>query len=787
MFKRFLITTWRNFNKNRAFSLLNVIGLAIGIACAGIILLWVEFYTTFNHSVKDLDRIYRMENAQMYGKDTYTFPVMPFAIREELQTKFPGVETVVRYTNAEVNLTLGDRNLSEGGAYADPEFLNVFSYDVIRGDAQNALAAPNGVAIASEVANACFGSLDVIGKTLQIDKQPYQIKAVFNNPPDNMEFAEASVILPYSIYYNARKDWDSWGNNVTAAWVLLKPGVSADQVNQQLAGVAKSHDNPTFTYFMYPMKRIALHGNLRGTNEVPGGRITMVKMFALIAFIILLIACINFMNLSTARSEKRAREIGLRKVLGSTRKGLVVRLIAEAIIMSFAALTIAVLLMSLSLPLFNGLIGQHLRLDLLSPKHILFLLGLGLTSGLLAGLYPAFYLSSFNPIAALKGNSLKAGGAGYIRKILVVLQFSVSAIIIVAIFVIYHQIQHLRNRDLGFDKNNVLYLAASDKLSESFPSLKQALLATGKVEVVSLGSHTPLSMFNNRGGIGWKGKEQDKDVLITMVRTDNNYLQTLNIPLAAGRGFNANPSVDSNSLIINETLAKIMGKEGHVGGQLYLGGPDDGAMTIVGITKDFVYNNMTATNPAPLLFYNSPTSAGTIFIRLKDSRDLTGTLASLKSVFAKFDAGQAFDYHFLDKAFETKFKQQRFTGSLAIIFGGLAIIISCLGLFGLSAFMAEQRTREIGIRKVLGASVNSVVRMLTRNFVVMVLLSCVIAFPIAYYLMSRWLMDFDYRISIHWYVFAVTAIAVLVIAFATVSYQAIKAGRLNPVKAIRSE
>ncbi|UAY56818.1 ABC transporter permease [Arachidicoccus terrestris] len=786
MFKRFLITTWRNFNKNRAFSLLNVIGLAIGIACAGIILLWVEFYTTFNHSVKDLDRIYQMKDVQVYGKATYTFPVTPFGIREELQQNFPEVESVVRYTDASVNVTLGDLNFAEAGAYADPEFLKMFSYNVIRGSAEGALNGPDGVAIASSVASAYFGSVDVIGKTLQIDKQPYQIKAVFNDPPDNMQFADIEVLLPYSVYYNAHKDWDNWGTNTTGAWVLLKPGMNVDQVNRKMAGVAKKHMPETSdTYFIYPMERLALHGNLNGTREMPGGQIKTVRMFTLIAFIILLIACINFMNLSTARSEKRAREIGLRKVMGSSRANLVARLLSEAILMSFAALFLAVLLMVLALPLFNGLIGLHLGLNFLSPKHIVFLVSLGLFTGVMAGLYPAFYLSSFNPIAALKGNSPKAGGAGFIRKLLVVLQFSISAIIIIAIFVIYHQIQHMRNRDLGYSKDNILYLTASDKMMESFPSLKQSLLSTGKVSTVSLGSSNPLEIYNNGGGFQWNGKEENQEVLISFVRTDNQYLNTFGIALEAGRQFNKEPAVDSNSVIINEALAKIMGKEGHVGGKLYRNG--DSPRTIIGITKNFVFNNVSEMMPKPLIFFNYPSLTGSIFLRLKDSRDLSGTLAALKSVFAKVDAAQAFDYHFLDKTFETKFKRQRFTGTLAIIFGGLAIIISCLGLFGLSAFMAEQRTREIGIRKVLGASVNSVVRMLTRNFVMMVLLSCVIAFPVAYYLMSRWLMDFDYRISIHWYVFAVTAIAVLVIAFATVGYQAIKAGRLNPVKAIRSE
>jgi len=788
MFKRFLATTWRNFRKNKAFSLLNIIGLAIGIACASIILLWVEYYTTFNHTVKDRDRIFLMENAQVYGKDTYTFAVMPFAIRGELQNQFPGVETVVRYQENPINVSLGDRNFAENGAYADPEFLSMFSFEMLAGSATASLSSPDGIVVSAKAAKAYFGSTDVVGKSLLVDQQPYQIKGVFKDPVDNMQFASTNILLPYSVYYNMHKDWDAWDTNTTQAWVKIKAGITASQINHQLSGVAKSHSPGTKdTYFMYPLERIALHGNLSGTKEAPGGRITMVKMFSLIALIILLIACINFMNLSTARSEKRSREIGLRKVLGSSRKQLVLRLLSEAIVMSFLALLTAVLLIALALPLFNGLIGLNLRLDLLNSKHISFLLGLGLVSGLTAGFYPAFYLSSFNPIAALKGHSLKAGGAGWVRRVLVVLQFSVSAIIMVAIFVIYQQIQHMRERDLGYDRNNVLFLSGSDKLLSSFPSLKAAILQTGKVADVSVGSSSPLAMYNNGSGLHWDGSSSDDKMLITYVRTDDDYLKTLGIQLASGRSFSEDPKADSNSVIINERLAKLMGKAGHLGGLLYYGDDASQALTIVGITKDFLYNSVSARTPAPLVFFNEPEQARIIFIRLKDGKDLPHTLATLKATFARFDGSQAFDYHFIDKAFEAQFKQQRFTGTLAVIFGGLAIVISCLGLFGLSAFMAEQRTREIGIRKVMGASVGSVVKLLTRDFIIMVLLSCVIAFPIAFYLMNQWLTGYGYRISIHWYVFAVTALAALLIAFMTVSFQAIKAGRLNPVEAIRSE
>lgn len=786
--KRFFKTAWRNLLKNKTFSILNITGLAIGIACAGLISLWVEYYVSYNDSIPEVADIYSVQNNQVYGKDRFTFFATPFKLKDATIQQFPEVKNASRFSDESMAVSLGEKHLAKKGGYVDSSFLSMFGIKLLRGQSSTALNQPGQIAVSRKLALAYFGSIDVMDKTLMVEKEPYTIKAVFDDLPENMQFS-FDLLLPYDSYYKKYIEYDSWGNNITQTWVQLQPGVRLAAFNQKLAKLSRERNpDATNTFFLYPLKRMALYGDFQNGKETAKGMIVYVRMFSIIALIILLIACVNFMNLSTARSEKRAKEIGLRKVMGSTRGELIGRLMAEAMLISFVAMVFAVLILAAVLPLFNGMVDLHLKLNLFKANHLLFLLCAGLVSGVVAGSYPAFYLSSFNPVRALKKQiSKRAGGVSFIRKGLVVLQFSISGIIIIAIMVIYHQIQHTRSRSLGFDKENVLYLPKTPELEKSFPALKQALMNTNQVQSVALGSHTPMGMYSNRGGARWRGASEKNDVLITFVQTDADYLNTLEIGLAAGRGFYSNNTTDSNNIIINETLAKLMGSEGRVGGQIYFGDPSNGAMTIVGIAKNFVYNNISATSPAPLMFFDKPENSSLIFLRLKPTTDLQGTLSNLKTVFGRFDASQPFDYSFMDKDFEQKFKQQRFTGTLSIIFGGLAIIISCLGLFGLSAFMAEQRTKEIGIRKVLGASVRSVVGLLTKDFLGLVLISCVIAFPVAYLLMSKWLNGFEYRISIQWYVFLAAALVCLFIAFLTVSSQAYKAGRINPVKSISSD
>lgn len=780
----------RNINRSKTFSILNIVGLAIGIACAALIFLWVEFYVNFNKPIKNLDNLYDVKNTQTYGKDKYTFSSTAFITKDILEAKLPNVVAVSRYNNFSATLSVDKKFLSQSGAYVDPAFMSMFDFSTIAGNAKTALNKDAQIAISEKLAKSYFEKADAIGQTIMVDNKPYIVTAVYKDRPQNVNFRNVDFLLPMDVFYGPHKgkQEDQWGNNWTDTWVQLTPNANVDHINKQLSAIIKkTYPETNNSIFLYPLKQMTLYGNFsNGLEDRSSGMIKYVRMFSLIAIVILLIACINFMNLSTARSERRAKEIGVRKVLGSSRKALIGRLLMESIVIAYIAVILAVLMVAIVLPLFSKLINVPLQMDLLHPIHLLFLVAIGAFAGIIAGSYPALYLSSFNPIAALKRQTNKIGGGVVnIRKVLVVLQFAISIVIIFAVVVIYQQIQHTKNRDLGFDKNNVVSIATTDVLQKDFSSLRQRILNTNVAEEVTESSASPLEMYSNGGGFSWNGKDENNNVLITVVGTDNHFNKTFGIQLKDGHDFAETEKQDSSNIIINESLAKLMGKEGHVGGQIRQG--DGPPLTIIGITKNFVYNDMSQVKPEPLIVYHSPSWAERIYIRLKPTSNVQASLNQLEPIFKNADPTKPFDYQFLDDGFNKKFQQVQFVGTLATLFGGLAIFISCLGLFGLSAFTAEQRTKEIGVRKVLGASVTSVIALLSKDFIKLVGIACIVAFPLSYWLMHSWLQDFQYRIHIQWYVFIISGVVALIIAFLTIYFQTYRAAIANPVKSLRTE
>ncbi len=790
MFKNYFKTAWRNLIKGRSFSFINVAGLGVGIACASLIFLWVEYNVNFNSSIPDLNNIYQIENDQAYGKDMYTFAATSVFVRDALMHEFPGVVDVSRYDGAGATVSLDNKHLAQSGAYVDSSFLKMFGLPVIQGNAPDAINDISKIAVSQKLAKSYFGDGDPIGKTLLVNTHPYKVSAVYKDIPQNVQFYGVDFLLPFQVFYNQNKGQgiDAWGNNWTNTWVKLNPNTNVTAFNEKLRKLIHQKDPQTTneSLWLYPLDRLNLYGVItNGKEDVSRGKIQYIKMFSIVALIILIIACINFMNLSTARSQQRAKEIGMRKVLGSTRQSLIAALLSESLIVAYLAVLFAVVVVALVLPSFSNLVGIQLSLNLLYPSHLLFLIIIGGLCGLVAGSYPALYLSSFRPVLALKNQITKnAGNAGFIRKGLVVLQFAISVIIIIAVAVVYHQIQFTKNRDLGFNKDKVMYVHATPTLTKSFSSLKQDILNTNDISSVSLGGFSPLAMYNNGGGWNWEGKNADENVLVTNVSTDADYLKTFGIKLAAGRGFSQDPNVDSLNIIINESFAKLMGKAGHIGGQIWRDGT---RLTIIGITKNFVYNDMNEVHPAPLIFFNSPSNANYIFMAVKPDNDLQKAITKLQAVVQKADPTQSFDYHFVDKDFEQKFHYQQFIGSLATIFGCLAIFISCLGLFGLASFVAEQRKKEIGVRKVLGATVHGITTLLSKDFLELVFISCLIAFPVAWWIMHNWLQSYDYRTNLSWWIFAAAGAGALLITLLTVSFQAIKAAVANPVKSLRSE
>jgi ABC-type antimicrobial peptide transport system permease subunit len=512
-----------------------------------------------------------------------------------------------------------------------------------------------------------------------------------------------------------------------------------------------------------------------------GGRIEYVRMFTIIAWIVLLIACINFMNLATARSEKRSREVGVRKVLGAGRNTLLRQFLGEALFLSLLSVLLAILIISLTLPAFNLLIEKHLVMNIFNPVHLLALLCITVVCGLVAGSYPALYLSSFNPVLVFKGLKLRSGSASLIRKGLVIFQFSISIVLIISTVIIYQQIQHIKNRDLGYDKDNLVTMDVQGNMQNHFEAIRQDLLETGFVKNATVSQLGMMWMGSNSSNYSWQGKDPNSKILVTGDGVSPEYISTTGTKLIRGRDFRG--LSDSSNIIINETLAGLMKMDNPIG-QIIT--QDSAKYAVIGVVRNFVYGDMYG-KADPLIFFCTNKYSSYMYIRLKPGSDPEKAIAGIESVMKRDNPGYPFDYHFVDDQFNEIFKTEMLIGKLSRVFASLAIIISCLGLFGLASYTAERRTREIGIRKVLGASVSGITGMLSKDFIVLVAIAALIAFPVAWYAMDKWLQDYAYRISISWIVFVLAGLAALLIALITVSFQAIRVALNNPVTSLRTE
>ena len=524
-----------------------------------------------------------------------------------------------------------------------------------------------------------------------------------------------------------------------------------------------------------------MRDNFENGKQV-GGRIDSVRLFTVIALIILLIACINFMNLSTARSEKRANEVGVRKAMGSGRTRLMIQFITEALILAFIASLVSVLLLFVLLPQFNLLIEKNLALGLSQPFHLLFLLGITLVCGIFAGLYPAFYLSSFKPVEVLKGLKVTQGSANFIRKGLVVGQFTISIVFIICTILVYQQIQHVKNRALGFDKDQLISLNVNGTMIEKFDVIKQDLINSGAVSSVGLNNSGILNGGNNGSGLEWTGGTDTEDVLIFFRYISSDFLETAGMELAEGHGFSENRAKDSSNVLITESFAKLMGEGSAIGKKI----DRDGIYTVIGVVKDYLFQDMYGQSD-PVMFFNYHGEASFMYLKTNPNMAANDMLSKVEAVMKKHNPAFPFEYNFVDDAYSAKFKSEQLIGKLSQLFALLAILISCLGLFGLAAYTAEQRSKEIGVRKVLGASVSGIVKLLSKDFLKLVGISIIIAIPIAWYAMENWLQDYAYRIEISWWIFVIAGVVAILIAMVTVSFQAVKAALANPVDSLKTE
>ena len=788
MIKNFIKTALRSLLKNRGYSFLNIAGLAIGITCASLIFLWVQDEITFNHNFAKRDVLYKVYENQTYEGKTSTFFGTPGPMAKAMIAEIPGIKNAARLTGDgdQALFGLGDKAITEKGNWADPEIFSMLQLPFAKGSAANAFAQLKSVVISEKMAQKFFGGADPVGKTLKLNNtENYTVTGVFKDLPENSTY-QFQWLIPMANIDHKQPWMTIWGANWCRTLVELGPNANLAAINHQLDKyiASKTKGTNTTQCFLFAMNDWNLHNNFVN-GKMDGGRIQYVRTFSFIAWIILLIACINFMNLSTARSEQRAKEVGVRKVMGAGKGKLIGQFIGEAVIMSFISVLIAVGLIYIAMPSFNNLVQKELPVDVFKPIHLIYLIAISLVTGLLAGSYPAFYLSSFNPISVLKNIKVKSSaGSGFIRQSLVVVQFSVSIILIIGTVIIYQQIQHVKNRGLGYSKNNLIYINLQDKQAGQFTSVYHDLKETGFVDNAALSDNTVLGIGSNTDNYSWQGKDASKNPLISWQNVSPQFISTMGMKLAAGRDFYTNASLDSANVIINEAFAKEMGKEGRVGGIIRDGGQK--AYTITGILNDYLYNDMYGA-AAPLLLYCHPAGTSVLSIRFKTGTNLQGAIAKTGAIIKADNPGYPFEYQFVDSDFDQLFKTETLTGTLAGVFASLAIFISCLGLFGLAAYTAERRIKEIGIRKVLGASVSGLAGLLSKDFLKLVIISCVLAFPVAWLLINNWLQGYQYRVTINFWIFITAGAAALLIALATVSFQAIKAALMNPVKSLRSE
>ncbi|MEJ0101492.1 MAG: ABC transporter permease [Bacteroidota bacterium] len=793
MIKNYLQITFRNLWKNKGYSFLNIFGLGIGIACAAFIFLWVEDEVNYDNFNVKKDRLYFAMVNQNYDAGIFTHGSTPGVMGPVMQKEIPGIANTCRMSENQTSLLfrVGDKSMYASGKYVEPSMFSMFTLPFVQGNANSAFKELHSIVITEKTAKKFFGDTkNTIGKTVQVDnKQDYVVTAVLKDIPENSSL-QFEWVAPFEIWYQQSTPWaQEWGNNCVSTYLELQPNAGTANINKQLYNFVQQKEPKSIGHvFLFGMKDWRLHDQFENGKQTGGGRIEFVRLFSIIAWIILFIACINFMNLATARSEKRAREVGVRKVLGAGKKSLVFQFMSEAFLMALIAAVTAMVIVSITLPLFNTLVRKQLSLNLGNPLHIVSLLAITLVCGLVAGSYPSLYLSSFNPVSVLKGLKIKTGSASFIRKGLVVLQFSISIVLIVGTIIIYQQIQHVKSRNLGFTKENLVEMNVQGDMGMHYPSIKNELLNTGVVENVTLSDHATIYGGNNGDGFTWEGKPPGTKVLVSNRSVTPEFMNTSRIKVLEGRDFESTDTMYSKGLnvIITASLEKLMGKGSAVGKTIhYEGDPTMG--TVVGVVNDYVYGNMYG-KPDPVVFVcTPPQNTTTMYLRLKEHNNTEQALARIEAVMKKNNPAYPFEYRFVDDQFNNMFQSEMLISKLSRVFATLAIIISCLGLFGLAAYTAERRTKEIGIRKVLGASVAGITGLLSKDFLKLIVLSALISFPVAWWAMHSWLQTYTYRITISWWVFVLAGLLAVVIALITISFQSVKAALMNPVKSLRSE
>ncbi len=794
MIKNYIKIAWRNLVKSKGYSAINIGGLAVGMAVAMLIGLWVYNELTFNKYHTHYDRIAQVMQHASFNGEIGTQTANPALMGPELRAKYGSNFKYVVQASWEGGhlLSIGNKHISKHGIFFDPQAPDMLTLKMLKGT-RAGLKDPYSILLSVSAAESIFGKEDPVNKTIKLDRSvDVKVTGVYEDLPDNTSFSRIKIIMPWELWLIqnpwAKQMKEPWGSNFSQTFVQIADNADMEKVsakikNTKLDNVGPEEKKYKWVVFLHPMNKWNLHSQFKnGVNT--GGNIQYVWLFGMIGIFVLLLACINFMNLATARSEKRAKEVGIRKTVGSLRWQIIRQFFAESYLVVLLSFVLSLMLVALLLPLFNEIAGKKIEVPWGNSIFWISSFVFILITGLLAGSYPALYLSSFQPLKVLKGTFRVGKFASVPRKVLVVMQFTVSVMLIIGTIIVYQQIQYAKNRPIGYSKNGLINLSFEKEVKEHFEAIRNELKNSGAVEEIAACQSPLTGVWNTNGGFDWEGKDPNLSVDFPNNNVSYEFGKTVQWQIKEGRDFSRDFATDSLAFIINESAAKFLGFKEPVGKTLKW---NDQAFTIIGVIKDVMQESPFYPVRPSLYHTNNFDYMFNLIMRLNPKRNVSQSLSKIEGVLKKYTPEVPFDYKFVDEEFGNKFAEEERIGKLASYFAILAIFISCLGLFGMASFVAEQRTKEIGIRKVLGASVVNLWRLLSKEFVLLVIFSCIIAAPIAWYYLDSWLSNYDYRIKISWTVFVLAAVAALVITIVTVSFQAIKAALANPTRSLRTE
>lgn len=788
MLRNYLKIAYRNIIRNKAFSVINIMGLAAGIVTSLLLLLWVKDELQIGRQYDNAGRLFRIMENEIADGRTVTSEDTPGILAAELKSQLPEVAYAAGISQSENHLLgVGEKTFRLSGYFAGADWFNIYSIPLLAGTRESALAEPNGIAISRKVATSFFKDAnEALGKIIRSDNSiDLKVTAVFEDLPAN-SLDQYDYLRSWQVYLK-REPWlNVWENSGPGTRLLLKPNTDPEKVNAKLKTFLKGRSkdiNASFNieFFLQPESDVYLHSNFTNGKR-DGGRIEYVRLFIIVAIFILLIAAINFMNLSTARAMKRAKEIGVRKVVGAQRGALIWQFMQEAGLMTVFAAVIAILALCLSLPLFNQLTGKHLLLPLGDPVFWFSLLAIVVITAGLSGSYPAFFLSSIRPLGVLKGLMKFKSGSQTFRRGLVVFQFVLSMLLIVGTIVVYQQLKFIQTKNLGYDRENLVIIPSEGEIPERFRAFKEELLSQNGISAVTYMQTNPLHNGNTTDAVKWPGMGADMAIQFNNTAVGYDFVKTMKLQLVEGRDFSSDFG-DSATYLINESTAKRLGYTDPVGQPLTFQSVPG---VIVGVLKDFHFNSLHVPIRPLIIRLEEKQVYGNILIRTQPGQT-KAALASIEAVCKKMNPTYPFKYSFLDADYQKVYNSEMTVGKLILLFAALSIFIACLGLFGLAAFTAEQRTKEIGIRKVLGASIMSIVRLLSGDFMKLVMIAIVIASPLAWYAVTQWLKNFSYTISLTWQVFGIAGAVALLIAAITISFQSVKAALMNPMKSLKND